>query len=196
MHGGYHMDNRTIEIWIKNQPHVGTADGDWLYYNMTYKGHFEETWKRFVGDIGYTATDTDYTVIVFGYGANRASIDNIPQLGEFPIDTQIDIRIQALVGHYIQVQDPPSQFGSWYHNEFIGEYGDWGEVQTISIPNKPSASPTDSSPFSFLFSDILLDLALIAVAVLAVTVVCLLVYVRRIKYRLLNGKSLRILFVN
>jgi hypothetical protein len=186
-HGGYHVDNRTIEIWVKNQPHVpyGIPDNTWLYYNVTYKGHYEEGWKRFFGDIGYNATDTDYTVLILGYGVDRASTDSILQLGEFPVDTQIDVRIQALVGYYVQVDDPPSQFGAWHHNEFRGEYGDWSEVQTISVPNSPSTSPT-YLPFSFLFSDLLLDSVLIAVVVLSVAVVCLLVYVRRMKSQLLK----------
>jgi hypothetical protein len=38
---GGHVENKSIVVTIKNQP----SSGD-LYYNVRYKGHFEESWTE------------------------------------------------------------------------------------------------------------------------------------------------------
>jgi hypothetical protein len=45
--GGYHVDNKTIEITIKNQPYTYSYNDSsaWIVYNVMVKGHFGEDWK-------------------------------------------------------------------------------------------------------------------------------------------------------
>jgi hypothetical protein len=102
--------------------------------------------------------------------------------------TQIDIHVQAMIGEI--GRDGRFVPAPWV---FRGETSDWSNIQTIDIPaNVPITSDFTPWPSSILpnmgptspsnsNSDITVNLALVAVTVLAAIVISLLLYVRHLK---------------
>ncbi|MGE5575377.1 MAG: hypothetical protein ACM3UL_04515, partial [Ignavibacteria bacterium] len=120
---GYHQDNRTIDVTIKNQPFTPStfADGNVteLRYNARLKGHFED-WSTTNYSTSITevkSTSGGYTVISFYIGGLHISPGG-----------QIDVQVKALIGYH------------YYHpNECMGDYfvtltdSGWSDTQTITI---------------------------------------------------------------
>lgn len=128
---GYRIDNRTIEIAIKNQPFTQDtfANGSHtsLYYNIGIKGHYADKWTlapdpHYYGY--YNASTSDYTVISIrfsSYGLSGISAGG-----------QIDVQVEALIG--IDRQIPTmTPWGPSSVYEFTGETSGWSEIQTITI---------------------------------------------------------------
>jgi hypothetical protein len=121
---GYHQDNRTIDVTIKNPPFTPStlADGNVtaLFYNVRTKGHFEDwttdtNYNHGVSTIRYTPSG--YTVISFYIGGWNISPGG-----------QVDFQVQAIIGY--EHNDPNQCFG--YHFFTIGK-SDWSGTQTITI---------------------------------------------------------------
>lgn len=140
---GY-IKNDSIQINIKNQPFTSSKDasGNYtlLYYNVRYKGHFENHWQTYPysPSSGYwKATQTGYTSI---------PLPNT-QVGYFATDSQFDFQVQALVGYETSTtgisQLPPHNLSTSY--QFHGLEGDWSPTQTITISDE-SASPSPTVP--------------------------------------------------
>lgn len=152
VNGGYRISNRTMELWIRNQEYAPSEVGGIsyaLFYNVTFKGHYTDKWQIAYADYSPRATNSEYTVLILGYGTERGPTFDMPQLGELVAGSQIDIRLQALIGTFIEAQNPPSQFGEPYHYEFVGEKSSWSNTETINIPalissSTPSTSPSDN----------------------------------------------------
>jgi hypothetical protein len=127
------VENKTIEITIENQPFTPYTDANnhhiSLYYNITYKGHYEETWHRYLGDFR-KASDDAYTVLI-KLGLN-----------EIPDGSKIDFRVQAFIGYYTIIDNPPQQFGDPYHLEYTGETSGWSETQTITVGEEQTPNPS------------------------------------------------------
>lgn len=122
---GYQVDTRTIEIRIKNQQYSGSQH---LFYNYSYKGHYEDTWKYYAtgsyprdssGPDFIIQSTSDYTVATF----------SAPEKG------QIDFRVQAQAGYYDETELyiilPGAPFSEY---SFVGEVSGWSQPQTIAIP--------------------------------------------------------------
>lgn len=136
--GGEHVDNRTIDVTIRNQPFTPYIDSSnstvYLYYNIRSKGHFED-WN---GDTdfgshsqtGIQATSSAYTVVSFS-----VQYWSVPQGG------QIDFQVKAIEGYTIYNSQA---CGTQYQNT-VGESG-WSTTRTVTIGNPTQASPT-SQPF-------------------------------------------------
>jgi hypothetical protein len=167
---GFHVQNNTLQITIKNQPFTSQADssGNYttLYYAVAFKGHYEDRWQynpynalekgsssdgpmsSMRGGSYIDASHSDYTVI---------SLSNW-QSGNIPDGGQIDIRVQALIGHDNMVDWGRSFIGGgdWVTYYFEGEASDWSNTQTITISNgevtinqssvSPSPSPLQPTP--------------------------------------------------
>jgi hypothetical protein len=123
---GYHQDNRTIDVTIKNPSFTPStlADGNItaLFYNVQTKGHFENwttntNYNHGISTVRYNPSG--YTVISF-YVGNW----NISPGG------QVDFQVQAIIGY--EHNDPNQCFG--YHFFTIGK-SDWSSTQTITISN-------------------------------------------------------------
>ncbi len=139
--GGEHVDNRTIDVTIKNQPFSAYNDPNSnqtvnLYYNIRSKGHFE-TWS---GDsdlgshsqTGLQASTSTYTVVSFSL-----QYWSIPQGG------QLDFEVKAITGFtYYNSQ----ACGTQYQNT-VGDSG-WSDAQTITIGTPIQSSPRPSQPIS------------------------------------------------
>jgi hypothetical protein len=137
-HEGYHIDNTTLQVMIKNQPFTSYKDesGNYtsLYYNFKFKGHYEEQWKNYPSDPlnGYiSASQSDYTVV---------SLPNW-QLGNVPAGGQVDVQVQALIGYDNPVNGYAGGWKTVFHY-FTGEASDWSNTQTVTVSDSPTPSPS------------------------------------------------------
>jgi hypothetical protein len=132
--GGEHVDNRTIDVTIKNQPfkpYIDTSNNTvYLYYNIRSKGHYEK-WN---GDsdlgshsqTGVQATTSTSTVVSF-----NIQNWNVPQGG------QIDFQVKAVIGYtYYNSQSCGTEF-----QNIVGDSG-WSNTQTITIGTPSTPNPT------------------------------------------------------
>jgi len=150
IHPGYHVENKSIEIAIKNQPLTAYTDADgnriYLYYNVRVKGHFGENW----------AVQSEIPVDPGPYTVLTHSID-------YPIDypegAQVDFQVEAFFGGF--------------HAEYIGHSiavlvwsfkidssSGWSDTQTLTIDTIPPSitllSPQEGKVST---SDVPLDFA-------------------------------------
>jgi hypothetical protein len=151
--GGYHVENKTIQLTIKNPVY---DDRDWLHYNVRIKGHFTSDWTNLYGaNDTYCPemTNSDYTVIAFsnsyggGFSGPNGARISAPSGGQ--VDIQVAVIEQSTVTH----GDPHMQF-SWGYNNVYTQLGDWSNIQTITIgtitevqtstpaPTNPPSEPT------------------------------------------------------
>ncbi len=164
---GYHVENKSIEIAIKNPQFTPititeytpvshywyenyvptpiecnyTAD---LYYNTQVKGHFgnDNDWTS-VGSSSYppqsnAQLDSEYTVISI-------------KAADYPNDAVLDFRVQALIGYYVPYGRNVVIFGF----DFYGKGSDWSNIQTLNIseasvsvfpsPTIPNTLPSQDS---------------------------------------------------
>lgn len=155
-HQGYRVENKTVDLIIKNQQvsqySDGTANATNLYYYVRTKGHFgNDTDWNYCPKYGsyYAASFTDYTTIIFntaGYSPYGESINA-------PCDSQIDFQVQACAGYY---------FAQWISNNnfdhpldggmamvFHGQKSDWSSIRTLNMADatvsvSPSTEPIPS----------------------------------------------------
>lgn len=196
---GYHVENYTIDVTIKNQPFTsywvmeGVANWTvYFYYNVRFKRHYSGDWMN-----AYSPSNTypkqsnsTYTVLTYTH-----SSDNEWFLGGImPVltpGTQIDFQVQALIGYVHRVYNPDAtdqlQMWPWV---FTGETSGWSSTQTITIPDSstPSSSPASSmeptqspepqqtEPFPTL------PLVTASIAIAAVAAVSVLVYFKKRKH--------------
>jgi len=145
-HGGYHVERRTIEIRIKNQPFNEINDwGAKFYYSVRYKGHFTEEWFDVYQPYEMpTQSNSDYTVISYN-SENRDPysfyLAPAPRSLVVSPNGQVDFQVKALVGSACE--------GSPFvgiPSLFSGEESDWSATQTITIPPVGSSSSSTSTP--------------------------------------------------
>ncbi len=132
--GGEHIDNRTIDLTITNQPFTPYKDTNnntiQLYYNVRSKGHFEQ-WN---GDSDFgshsvqelQASTSTYTVVSF----------NIEDWG-VSIGGQIDFEVEAVTA-YVNYNIPACERS---YQTTVGNSG-WSNTQTITIGSPTSANQT------------------------------------------------------
>jgi hypothetical protein len=202
-HAGYHVENKTIEIRIKNQPFTSysmqdNASTNWtinFFYNVRVKGHFAQNWTElYGGSDGYPVQDygSQYTVLLY--------------LGTIPSDGQMDFQVEALIGYEHGVFTYPP-WSAWV---ITGETSGWSNTQTITIgasvptttPNtsaSPStlqdttAPPEQSSPqTSVLFGLDWMQVAMLALGVIVVLLVFVVVFLRRRSAVNLPGSNLAV----
>jgi hypothetical protein len=136
---GYHVINRTIEVAIKNQqftPYlIDNQRMVYLFYNVSYKGHYEEGWKYHPSG-SYARDSTAATSI-----QQSASDYTIVQF-KAPSEGKMDFRVQAQIGYYnysqLFISVPGAPFTIL---TFIGEVSGWSEPQTITIEEFITPSP-------------------------------------------------------
>jgi hypothetical protein len=146
---GYRVQNRSIEVIIKNQPFTPYEDSNGnhinLYYNVSSKGHYENNWYHYPPwwrALPIIAFDNDYTILSFTldvYYDDQYAF----WLGDISAGGQVDFRVQALIGYYAY----PLYDRTLEYNVFTGEASDWSETQTLTIPpSSGSPSPTTPDP--------------------------------------------------
>ena len=142
-HTGYHVECRTIEVTIKNQPFVSYYDTsrNWtinFYYNIRIKGHYSEGWTElYRASDGYPTmwSDSEYTVISFqGDYSPTSGMEFTSQtiMTKFPSGGQVDFQVEAMIGYVHRTGEPP-----WFPWQFTGETSGWSETRTITIDITP-----------------------------------------------------------
>ena len=140
-HEGYHVESRTIEVKIKNEPFVSywiqnsSSGANWsinFYYNIRIKGHFSEDWNELYNPEGYIHQDSgaEYTVRTYDSGESVYAIDTGSKRIEFPANAQVDFQVEALIGYTHRVIMGP-MYVPWV---FTGEKSGWSETLTITLP--------------------------------------------------------------
>ena len=151
---GYHVQNKSVEIIIKNQPFTSYLNENgsrvYLFYDIESKGHFEN-WTLFSSDASYwlkqklsesyppgfiPISDSQYTVITYALG-------NISDGG------RVDFRAQAIIGYSTRINTTFSGIPiglepgeSYHYYTFTGQISDWSPTQTITIgETSASTSP-------------------------------------------------------
>ncbi len=129
---GSHVDNRTLDVTIQNQPFTPYNDSSGhivqLNYNVRSKGHFDDwnSGSSLHSIIGVQASSSSSTVISF----------NI-QYWNVQVGGQIDFQVDAVAGYtYYNSQVCGTQYSTT-----VDESG-WSNTQTITIGNATPASPT------------------------------------------------------
>jgi hypothetical protein len=157
---GYHVENKSIEVRIENQPFTVYKDSNGSYvllnYDIRWKGHFEDNWRvsssnyyivassctmvRSGGLDSLVYPNAPFTVLLYALGENQQSVYWIRNISD---GGQVDFQVRALVGNYIRVYGTPvPPFGTPYHDIFTGETSDWSNTQTITISDNSDISST------------------------------------------------------
>jgi hypothetical protein len=141
---GYHVENKTTEIKIKNQPftpyQIQENGVNWtvnLFYNIRMKGHFSEDWSNYKLNNG--SGDGN---LVQDYNAQFTVVRIDDYL---PTEGQIDFQVQALEGYQHGFEPVPGAPGEFWI--ITGSASDWSNTQTLAIPATllsptPTVSPT------------------------------------------------------
>jgi hypothetical protein len=144
---GYHVENKSIEITIENQPFtpynltsytVNFRDEDNFsritgsqtfnesktvnfYYNIEVKGHFEDNWQP---------VETKYSK--YEGPVPNAQLDSpytvISLPANYPERAVLDYRVQACIGYYY----PYGPFVEVIGYDFYGEESNWSATQTLN----------------------------------------------------------------
>ena len=118
-HQGYHVENKSIEVRIKNQPFTSYTDAEGheinLYYNVNSKGHFEESWTS---SERHRASTSEYTVI------------NLPE--SYPANATVDFQVDAILGYdsYRSLEGHPLAIFPTFEVVAVS----YGNLQTLILP--------------------------------------------------------------
>jgi hypothetical protein len=156
---GYHVQDETIEVAIKNQPFTSYKDANGnfisLYYSVRMKGHFGDSWTY--PDYGYYYVEgkevnyveanmsSDFTVITYGLVGDNGTTDYLCL--DISAGGQADFQVQAFIG-YDNRTTSMTALGESHRDVFTGETSDWSNTQTLTIPASTSISTSSPSPTS------------------------------------------------
>lgn len=157
-----HVDNRTIEIKIKNQPFTPFTDQNGnninLLYNVQYKGSFGQQWASMFGERSEWAGGAVDPYGTYGYPTQDSTAQYTTISYSLPwnmVEGQMDIQVKALVGYTTRAPDPARQHILWtvYKYTFYGEESGWSNTQTVKLGESGSIltpSPSTSNPTTTL----------------------------------------------
>ena len=141
---GYHVENRTIELTIQNQPfdsYIANGQNISFYFNVREKGHYEENWTIvYSPDLGYlTESNSEYTVTSYSLDENVFPFWNeISSSGG-----QVDFQVQALIGYVSRIYNPNATLQiDMYPWAFTGETSGWSNTQTVNVPSNSTSAST------------------------------------------------------
>ena len=163
-----HVENKTIEVRIKNQPFEpfynvnGQAIN--LFYNIRVKGHFEQNWTEVYQPVyGFPrqSSDSEYTVLSYNWVEQGET-----QIGSRMITlrngAQADFQVEAMIG-YVADSGPFSDRSP--REYFEGETSGWSNTQSITIGEaSASTSPSPTVPELYWLVILPLLLSLFSVA--------------------------------
>jgi hypothetical protein len=156
----YHVQNKTVELAIVNQPftrfYVDSNDTIRLFYAFQVRSSSGGFW--YYENLGFYGPANPYisanggpgehTLLTFGLTGNNGSngLRNLP----LKSGDKADFKVQAFIGYYNKTYNS-MPFGENYTYTFTGQASDWSNTQTITlsanVPLSPSPSPnTSASP--------------------------------------------------
>lgn len=148
---GYHVENESIVIKIKNQDFSSYVNNTKYYmaYNVRVKGHFGDEWEelysltqctmsKYLSEKFPKASDSDYTFL--SVSAN------------YPPDAKVDFQVQTKIGYESQIgvldyiPDHPlaPPIGSHYEEGIVFDSAsDWSNTKTINLSTSASTVNLD-----------------------------------------------------
>ena len=158
-YSGYHVDNKTVEVTIENQPFIPYTDSFGnsvnLYYNISLKEHYENNWTYYPHNtyqVDYLqASGSNYTVVSFNLTASfRDGYFGLSGLsGGIPAGGEVDFQVQALTGYYTYSREPLYPMDV-YDVKFTGQSSDWSNTQTVTISTDNGFNWAEISLFAAL----------------------------------------------
>jgi len=136
VHPSYTVENKTIDIIIKNQPFAPPNNLTNLYYNVRVKGHFGENWTEL-----YSISNNTPQNSLPMQSASENTVISTPQ--DYPAGGQVDFQVEAVIATAHPLYG--TNFGYWSY-----ETSGWTNTQTITIgesqtpTSPPAATPTPS----------------------------------------------------
>jgi hypothetical protein len=140
---GCHVENKSIEIIIKNQPFAPYAHENGyeinLYYSVRSKGHFgdDSDWKELYSrykdpsSANPAQSSSEYTVLSLS--------------ADYPVDSKVDFQVEAIVGHYYDELAGRPILPLYVLA--VDESSGWSSTQTLTIgESQPSSEPTPTLP--------------------------------------------------
>jgi hypothetical protein len=168
---GYHVENKSIEVTIKNQQFTPYKDakGNYLdlYYDIRWKGHFGDYWYDYnstrdylvnsfsqFDDNGFPIPNSPFKVATFALGNNSQNSNYYSTIRDISAGGQADFQVQAFIGYYTRINltitNPAElQFSHGevpYYYSFSGESSGWSNTQTITIDGSASTTTPNTSP--------------------------------------------------
>jgi len=143
---GYRVENKSIELTIKNQPFkpyvIHTSERDYdvkLDYIVEVKNHFadDQSWQEPNG-YGIQLT-SQYTIL--SYTRRNLYFTEWAGINDFPVGSQLDFRVKARIGCWAALI-PADFFPGGPREPYLteAELSDWSVTQTITITNGSSSS--------------------------------------------------------
>jgi hypothetical protein len=168
---GYHVENKTIEVKIKNQSFNRYVDSQgnhiMLQYDIRWKGHFDGYWVEYSShnngiylgasnqimvDGSLLYPNAPYTEATYIIGTNRYegqfAFGYDGRLGNVSDGGKIDFQVQALIGYYNSIEVPPDSVyprGN-IQTVFTGVSSDWSKTQAITIGVSSDDTPNQNEP--------------------------------------------------
>ncbi len=133
---GYTVENKTIDITIKNQPFSPPDNLTNIYYGVRVKGHFEEGWR----ELYYITNSTNGNHLLM-QSTSENTVIAIPQ--DYPQDGKVDFQIEAVVATAHPLFSYKSNFGYW-----TWETSGWSSTQTVTIGTDSGFNWTEISLFA------------------------------------------------
>ncbi len=124
---GYHVDNQSVVVSIKKQPIQSTFNNTryFLSFYVEAKGHFGENWTNFYR---IDQPDAEYTTF--------------SRLTDYPIGSQVDFRVEAVVTHayeeWVPACPPWTLEGGYAKRNATDSYSKWSSIQTLTVPEPVS----------------------------------------------------------
>jgi hypothetical protein len=134
---GYRVENKSIEVMIKNHRFTPYTNANGyelnLYYSVHVKGHFGEDWKDFCPTI-LAQLSSEYTVV-------SGSAD-------YPDGSQLDFQVEAIIGHMYDVLAgrPILPLYELWPDATSG----WSNTQTLTIEEGAFTTTITSNPPSVI----------------------------------------------
>lgn len=153
-HPAAHIESRTIQVSIKNQPftpyEITENENNWavnFLYNIRIKGHFSEDWiELYRPSDGYPSQNYESEYTVLSYTGEYSSTEGMEFetsviMTSFPPSAQVDFQVEAMIGYIHHVDAMP-----FSADVFEGETSGWSNTQTLTIGESqtPTPSPANS----------------------------------------------------
>jgi hypothetical protein len=141
-HEGYHVENKSIEVWIKNQPFVPYDDAEGhevnLYYNVRVKGHFEEDWST---PKTYSESDSAERI-----PQSNSEYTVLSLVNYYNPKAQVDYQVEAIVGHFYTDYYPPGHAIAFPYTAFqVDETSGWSSTQTLTFSENQTPTPSPAT---------------------------------------------------
>ena len=174
---GYHVQNKSIEVVVKNQP-FDYSSQYLLFYNIRVKGHFGQEWSSLYNDKNYSFSAPYPKNHLQATKNSQYTVATVP-VDQYPDDSYLDFQVEAVIMYEGQVRvyrDLYDFRGSLEQGYVVAEKSEWSNTQTINLGDgsvsvttspTPNPTPTPSVPeFSWL-TILPLFIFLLSIAVIA-----------------------------